>query len=88
MRQVGYLQELNRDARSTKHKIQQNIKIFTGLHAHQLRIKIHYYQDNHITDNTQYPNKDIFILFRQIHIQYNTETWIAEDYAMCCNVVW
>jgi hypothetical protein len=86
--QVGYLQELNRDARSTEHKIQQNIKIFSGLHAHQLRIKIHCYQNNNITDNKQPPNKDILILFRQIHIQYNTEIWTAEDYAMCGNVVW
>ena len=64
------------------------VNIFTGLHAHLLRMKIHYYQDSHITDTTQPPNKDILILFRQIHIQQNTATWITEDYAMCRKVVW
>lgn len=45
------------------------VNIFTGLHAHLLRIQIHYYRDNHITDITQPPNKDILIPFRQIHKQ-------------------
>lgn len=45
------------------------VNILTGLHAHLLRIQIHFYQDNHITDTTQPPSKDNLILFRQKHIQ-------------------
>jgi len=39
VRQVAYLQELNRDAQSAKHKIQQNIRSIAGVYLYMYLVE-------------------------------------------------